>query len=149
MGWGDKFKRAVKNADGSPKRLGGTAHVLSTEPLVVRDSQGRELGLGDEVVVLQPGSLARIAKMEAFVAPGAPPNLMQILLVSSTNLVVPRGAQLDGILRTAKYAELQAADQQEHGGAQQGTPGDAPAEAPAAPAIHLTDAPPSPLDPRD
>jgi len=141
MGWGDKLK-ARAAARGQHLPVG--AHTISAEPLEAHDSQGRVLGVGDEIVMLQPGFLFRIARVEPFTAPGAPPNLMKITLVSSTDLVVPRGASIDGILRTARYAELKPADAAEHG--EQGKPEPGSGVPVDAPAIHLTD---SPLDPRD
>lgn len=75
-------------------------------PPIVRDQLGRELQVGDEVLVTQPAALCRVTQITPVMHPGAPPNLMQIRLVAVLDINVPRGVALETVFRTREAKDL-------------------------------------------
>lgn len=75
-------------------------------PPIVRDTLGRPLDVGDQVVITQTGLPGRVATITPMVHPGAPPNFMQVRIVVVIDAAVPRGAALEQVYRTATAAEL-------------------------------------------
>lgn len=126
---------------------------------IVKDSFGRELGVGDVVMAPQAGGTYRVTLITPAVGPGIPPNLMRVDLVSVVSMGVPRGASIEGVMRVLTNAE--AVERGAQAGAQP-TTGDGaepPKEGPGPESEETSDHavedpgptgfPPSPIDPRD
>ena len=91
------------------KRLhlaGAINAALSGKAPVVRDEQGHALEVGDEVVVMQPGTYFRVAQVGPVMDPNAPPDLMRIRLVSVMDMGVPRETSISGMARTRQAVEF-------------------------------------------
>lgn len=75
-------------------------------PPIVRDQTGKALEIGDQVLVLKTGVLARVAQITPLLHPGAPPNMMMVRLVTVIDVAVPRNAALDDVFRVTTALEM-------------------------------------------
>lgn len=99
MGWAEDVKRKAaldRNIDAA----------LRKEEAVVRDERGRPLEVGDEVLVLEPGSSCRVASITPILDPGVPPGWMRLRLVSIREINTPANAVVEGIVRTRTVSEF-------------------------------------------
>ena len=72
----------------------------------VRDAVGRVLEVGDEVLVVMPSCLMRVASMKPILHPGAPPNLMELVLVTRLAMAAPRDTGVENLYRLRHQAEI-------------------------------------------
>lgn len=101
MGWGDKLKARRPSPSGR-----GIEIVGAQPPLSLKDDRGREVALGDEVLVLQPGTIWRVAVLGPAVDPKLPPGAVHARLVATLDLVAESGARVEGLFRLRQAQEL-------------------------------------------
>lgn len=83
------------------------ATAIDTSEPVVRDSHGRVLQVGDEILLASNApTLYRVHSVERHSAPGLPPNLMLVRLITTIELLTPRDQPTQEILRVATAEEL-------------------------------------------
>lgn len=75
-------------------------------PSRVRDAVGKVLEIGDEVVVVMPSCLMRVASAKPILHPGAPPNLMELVLVTRLAMAVPRDTGVENLYRLRSQKEV-------------------------------------------
>lgn len=75
-------------------------------PARVRDASGKVLEIGDEVLVVMPTSLMRVASIKPVLHPGAPPNLMKLVLVTRMALAAPRDSAVENLYFLRHQAEI-------------------------------------------
>lgn len=94
-------------------------------PARVRDAAGKVLELGDEVLVVMPSCLMRVASIKPILAPGAPPNLMELVLVTRLAMGVPRDQGIENLYQLRHQAEIGdgAIEGQEEASSPDGEPG--------------------------
>jgi hypothetical protein len=81
----------------------GNGHAA---PPQIRDASGHVLDLGDEVLIVIPKMLTRVAHIRPLLHPGAPPNLMALTLVCQIQISVPRDTPLADVYRTRTAAQV-------------------------------------------
>lgn len=99
MGWADKFRRTDS---GKGLILNPTAPAPGA-----KDHSGRELGAGDEVLILSPSTTWRIQALTPVLEPGAPPGLTRLTLVAVAHAVISNGERLEGMYRLRTAGELE------------------------------------------
>lgn len=107
----------------NPRAIGAQAL-----PARARDSVGRVLEPGDEVLVVAPTAVYRVAKIEPILHPGAPPNLMQVVLVTRLLLACARDGAIEDLYFLRHQAQI--GDKAIEGAEQ---PAEPPAEQPEQP----------------
>ncbi len=75
-------------------------------PARVKDAAGRVLDLGDEVLVLLPKMLMRVASIRPLLHPGAPRNSMALTLVCRVEVGVPRDSAIEDVYFTRHQSEV-------------------------------------------
>lgn len=91
---------------GRDSQLNPTARQLASAAARVRDHLGRVLEIGDEVLIVSPAQLYRVASIRPVLDPGAPPNQMQVLLVTQLQLAIPRDSGVANLYVTRHQAEI-------------------------------------------
>jgi hypothetical protein len=81
------------------------ATTIDTAAPCVRDGRGRVLQIGDEIIVPGAPALYYVNKIERVVDPGLPPNLMDVLLVGTMRVRVPRDMPAQEIIRVMSAEE--------------------------------------------
>lgn len=105
MGIEERVKRAIEA--GKTLSMGAKIdQALHRHDPVVRDSLGRVLEVGDEVVVIANAANYRVARIERVEDPGAPPNLMRIKLINVTEVIITCDGALDSIMRVRTASEM-------------------------------------------
>src|SRR6266851_1237164 len=90
---------------GIASRLNPTAAV-GTAPARVRDASNRVLEVGDEILVLTPKQIMRVASITPIMHPGAPPNMMLLTLVTKLAIAVPRDTGVEDLYFLRHQAEI-------------------------------------------
>jgi hypothetical protein len=75
-------------------------------PSRVRDASGKILELGDEILVVMPSCLMRVASIKPILHPGAPPNLMELVLVTRLQMAVPRDQGVENLYMLRHQADI-------------------------------------------
>lgn len=91
---------------GRLERLNPFHRVGDPPPPRVRDAVNKVLEIGDEVVVITPKWLMRVAEIKPLLDPGAPPNAMSVVLVTRVMLVAPRDGRIEDLYVTRHQAEI-------------------------------------------
>ena len=81
-------------------------HTLGAPPARVRDAVGRVLELGDEVVVVTPKQIMRVAEIRPMLEPGAPKDALMVTLVTRMIIVVPRDQGVEDLYFLRHQAEI-------------------------------------------
>lgn len=90
----------------NPRALHFTPAGGGAAPAQIRDALGRVLSLGDEVLAMTPACLMRIASVRPILHPGAPPNLVEVVLVTRMQMAVPRDQGVENLYLLRHQAEI-------------------------------------------
>jgi len=88
------------------ERLNPKAQHFASAPAQVRDAVGHVLQLGDEVLVIIPKMLLRVAEIKPLLDPGAPPNTMLVTLVTRMAVACPRDRGIEDLYFLRHQAEI-------------------------------------------
>jgi hypothetical protein len=88
------------------QRLNPQAQHFASAKAQVRDAVGRVLEVGDEVLVLTPKTLLRVAEIKPILDPGAPPNAMLVTLVTRMAIACPRDQGIEDLYFLRHQAEI-------------------------------------------
>jgi len=91
---------------GIMQRLNPKAQVMAAAPAHVRDAVGKILEVGDEVVIIAPKCLLRVAEIKPLLDPGAPPHTMMLVLVTRLAIAVPRNQGIEDLYVLRHQAEI-------------------------------------------
>ena len=91
---------------GRDSHLNPTARQMASAAARVRDHLGRVLEIGDEVLIVSPQQMYRVASITPVLDPGAPPNTMQMLLVTQVQVGVPRDAGVQNLYFLRHQADI-------------------------------------------
>jgi hypothetical protein len=135
VGIQERFKKLINGG-----AVAGTlVRPVNFAPPTVRDAINRVLEVGDEVLSVQPNHHLRVASIRPVTSPGAPPNLVELVLVSKVTVAVPSNASVDGLYLLRHQAEIGDGFLKTIG-AEPAEAAPVPPPAPTAPStIHLTD----------
>ena len=95
-----------KDARNNPTALQFAPRDGQAPPGRVRDAVGRVLEVGDEVLVVMPTCLMRVASVKPILHPGAPPNLMELVLVTRMAMAAPRDQGIESLYFLRHQAEV-------------------------------------------
>lgn len=90
----------------SDHTLNPFARKPSPPPAQVRDAAGHVLAVGDEILLVTPSVLVRVASIMPVLAPGAPPNTMELVMVARVGLGIPRDSGVEHLYRTRTAEEI-------------------------------------------
>lgn len=75
-------------------------------PAQLRDALGRVIEIGDEVLAVMPSCMLRVASVKPVLHPGAPPNLMELVMVMKLSVMVPRDTAMPNVYFLRHQAEI-------------------------------------------
>lgn len=86
----------------------------------LRDASGRVLEIGDEILVLSPKTIMRVAAITPVLHPGAPKGTVQLTLVTRLAIAAPSDSGIEDLYFLRHAAEIGDEKQWQEGGGAQG-----------------------------